>query len=123
MPIPYSNDLRSRAIDLLLNKKKSQQKVAEIFLVTQATISRWLKSYKVYGHCNFKGYNQNKDKIKISNTDKIKKLIEKNPFITSNQIARELSLDVSDVTILNYIKKLGFTFKKTQGFIKKATRK
>lgn len=123
MPIPYSNDLRSRAIDLLLNEKKSQQKVAEIFSVTQATISRWLTSYRIYGNCNFKGYNQNKDKIKIDDPDKIKKLIQKDPFITSSQIARKLSLDVSDVTILNYIKKLGFTFKKTQGFIKKETRK
>lgn len=123
MPIPYSNDLRSRAINLLINKKKGQQQVAEIFSVTQATISRWLTSYKINGHCNFKGYNKNKDKIKVSDPDKIKKLIEEDPFITSNQIARELSLDVSDVTILNYIKKLGFTFKKTQGFTKKETRR
>ena len=54
MPIPYSNDLRSRAINLLINKKKGQQQVAEIFSVTQATISRWLTSYKINGHCNFR---------------------------------------------------------------------
>ena len=123
MPIPYSNDLRSRAINLLINKKKSQQHVADIFSVTQATISRWLASYKDQGHCNFKGYNNNKDKIKINNPNKIRDLIEKNPFITSNEIARKLGLSVTDVTILNYIKKLGFTFKKTQGFIKKETKK
>jgi transposase len=99
MPIPYSNDLRSRDIDLLINKKKSQQHVEDIFSVTQATISRWLARYKNQGHCNFKGYNNNKDKIKISNPNKIKDLIEENPFITSNEVARKLNLNVTDVTI------------------------
>ena len=93
MPIPYSNDLRSRAINLLINKKNSQQQVADILSVTQATISRWLANYKKQGHCNFKGYNNNKDKIKINDPNKIKDLIQENPFITSNEIARKLNLN------------------------------
>ena len=122
MPIPYSNDLRSRAINLLTKDKKTQKQVADIFSVTQATISRWLKDFNEQGHCKFKGYNKNKDKIKVKDPDKIKDLIKRQPFITAKEIAQKLSLDVTDVTILNYIKRLGLSFKKTQGFIEKETK-
>lgn len=116
MPIPYSNDLRSRAINLLTKDKKTQKQVADIFSVTQATISRWLKDFNEQGHCKFKGYNKNEDKIKVRDPSRIKELIDQNPFITAKEIAKKLSLDVTDVTILNYIKRLGLSFKKTQGY-------
>tara|TARA_B110000259_G_C14032591_1_gene407444 strand:+ start:106 stop:477 length:372 start_codon:yes stop_codon:yes gene_type:complete len=123
MPIPYSNDLRSRAINLLTKDKKTQKQVADIFSVTQATISRWLKDFNERGHCKFKGYNKNDDKIKVYDPSKIKDLVDQNPFITTKEIARNLSLDVTDVTILNYIKRLGLSFKKTQGFTSRETKK
>jgi len=123
MPIPYSNDLRSRAIRLLVQEKKTQKQVATIFSLTQTTVSRWLKSFNEQGHCNFKGYNNNKDKIKVRDPNQIKKLIKVNPFITSREIAIKLDLDVVNSTILNYIKRLGISFKKTQGFTEKEMKK
>ena len=101
MPIPYSNDLRSRAISLLVQEKKTQKQVATIFSLTQTTVSRWLKSFNEQGHCNFKGYNNNKDKIKVRDPNQIKELIKVNPFITSREIAIKLDLDVVNSTILN----------------------
>ena len=117
MPVPYSNDLRLKAINLLIRDKKTQKQVAGIFSITQTTVSRWLKSFNDQGHCNFKGYHNNKDKIKIRDPNKIKELIKQNPFITSREIAKKLDLDVVNSTILNYIKRLGISFKKTQGYI------
>jgi transposase len=119
MPIPYSNDLRKKVINLLEKEKKSQNQVAKMLDIGQSTISKWYIRHKEQGHCDFKGYNNNRDKIKVKDPDRIKELIKKSPFITAKEIARKLSLDVTDVTILNYIKRLGLSFKKTQGFIEK----
>ena len=123
MPIPYSQDLRSRVITLVIKDKKTQKQVASIFSISKATVSRWIKSFKEQGHCNFKGYNNNKDKIKVRDPLKIKELIQANPFITSREIAIKLDLNVVNSTILNYIKRLGISFKKTQWFTEKEMKK
>jgi len=64
MPIPYSNDLRSKAINLI-KKGKKQTEVAELLSIDKATIFRWSKRAKELGNADFKGYNNNSDKIKI----------------------------------------------------------
>ena len=71
MPIPYSNGIRSRAIKLLTKDKKTQKQVADIFSITQATISRWLKDSNTNGHCNLKGNNRNQDNRTEVSLDKI----------------------------------------------------
>lgn len=122
MPIPYSNDLRKKVINLLEKENKSQNQVAKMLDIGQSTISKWHIRHKEQGHCDFKGYNNNLDKIKVKDPDRIRELIKKTPFITAKEIAKKLSLDVTDVTILNYIKRLGLSFKKTQGFTEKETK-
>ena len=77
------------------------------------------KRYKEEGDCKFKGYNDNNDKLKIKDPYKIQKIIEDNPFINCYEIVEMIEEDVTDVTILNYIKRLGLTFKKTPKFIRR----
>jgi transposase len=72
MPIPYSNDLRDKVIDLL-KKGKKQSDVAKLLNIDKSTIYRWNIRYKKEGNCNFKGYNNNQDKRRIRDTDKINK--------------------------------------------------
>ena len=119
MPIPYSNDLRKKVIDSLILDKKKPKEVSSLLNIHCTTITRW---YKEEGDFRFKGYNRNNDKLKIKDPSKIAKIIESNPFINCYEIADMIEEDVTDVTILNYIKRLGLTFKKTLKFTKKETR-
>ena len=115
MPIPYSNDLRKKVIDLI-NGGMQQKEVARLLSINKSTIFRWNKEYKEKGSCDFKGYNHNKDKIK-SDFHEVRKIVEENPHYTLHMIATMVG-NVSHQTISNILKKLGYSFKKTHGYIK-----
>lgn len=115
MPTPYSNDLRKKVIDLI-DGGMQQTEVAKMLSINKSTIFRWYKRYKKEGSCDFKGYNHNKDKIK-SDYNKIQKIIDKNPHYTLHMIA-DIVGNISHQTISNALKKLGYSFKKTHGYIK-----
>lgn len=125
MPVPYSNDLRQKAMNLIVKKKKSQVEVAEFLSIDKSTIFRWYKSYRKEGSCDFKGFTDNKHRIKINITDlhKIELLLKTNPFITAKEIALKLSVKVSNNTISRNIKKLGYSLKKTPNCIENEVRK
>jgi transposase len=122
MPIPYSNDLRKKVIDLLILDQKKPKEGSSLLNIHCTTITRWYKRYQEEGDFRFKGYNSNNDKLKIKDPSKIAKIIESNPVINCYEIADMIEEDVTDVTILNYIKRLGLTFKKTPKFTQKETR-
>ena len=121
MPIPYSNDLRNKAIYMISNGVK-QTVVSRLLSINRTTIYRWKKREQQEGNCNFKGYNNNQDKIKIKDTSKISNLLKYNPFMTAGEIAGELKENITAASISNYIKRLGLTFKKTPKSIKKETK-
>ncbi len=120
MAIPYSNDLRRKVINLIKQGKK-QNEIAELLSINKATIFRWNKRFKETGNADFKGYHNNSDKIKIK-SEKLEKIIKNNPSLTLSEIAINLG-KVSDVTVLNYLKKLGYSFKKNHGYIRNVTKK
>ncbi len=120
MAIPYSNDLRRKVINLIKQGKK-QNEIAELLSINKATIFRWNKRFKETGNADFKGYHDNSDKIKIK-SEKLEKIIKNNPSLTLSEIAIKLG-KVSDVTVLNYLKKLGYSFKKNHGYIRNVTKK
>jgi len=113
MPIPYSNDLRNKAIDMI-DQGLEQKEVAKLLSINRTTLHRWQKRKKLEGNCNFKGYNDNQDKIKIKDTSKISDLLKDDPFITAGEIASKLREDITSASISNYIKRLGLTLKKHQ---------
>ena len=53
MPIPYSNDLRKKVIDLLITHKQKPKEVASLLNIHPTTITRWHKRYKEEGDCRF----------------------------------------------------------------------
>lgn len=120
MPIPYSNDLRSKAINLI-KKGKKQTEVAELLSIDKATIFRWSKRVKELGNADFKGYHNNSDKIKIK-LEKLEKIIKNNPFLTLVEIATKIG-NVSDVTVMNCLNKAGYSFKKSHGYIRSEMRR
>ena len=113
MPIPYSNDLRNKAIDMI-DQGLEQKEVAKLLSINRTTLHRWQKRKKLEGNCNFKGYNDNQDKIKIKDTSKISDLLKDDPFITACEIASKLREDITSASISNYIKRLCLTLKKHQ---------
>jgi len=53
MAIPYSNDLRKKAIDLI-KKGKKQTEIAELLSIDKATIFRWNKRVKEIGNADLR---------------------------------------------------------------------
>ena len=120
MAIPYSNDLRKKVINLI-NQGKKQTEISELLSIDKATIFRWNKRAKEFGNADFKGYHNNSDKIKIR-PERLEKIIKSNPSLTLAEMAIKIG-NVSDVTVMNCLKKAGYSFKKSHGYIKNETRK
>jgi len=120
MAIPYSNDLRKKAI-YLIKQGKRQTEIAELLSIDKATIFRWNKRAKESGNADFKGYHNNSDKIKIK-PEKLEEIVKSNPSTTLAEMAIKIG-NVSDVTVMNCLKKLGYSFKKSHGYILSAVMK
>lgn len=116
MAVPYSSDLRKKVINLLQNDKK-QIEIAKLLDIDKSTVYRWNKRYKDTGNCDIKGYHDNKDKIKVD-ADVIQKIVDKHPHYTLKMIS-DIVGNITDVTVANILKRLGYTFKKSHGYIKR----
>lgn len=110
MPEPYSQDLREKVIKLI-ESGKTQAEIARFLEINSSTVYRWNKRYKEEGNCRFKGYHDNKDKIKIKDLKKFEELV-KNNDLTLEQYAKELKY-VGREGVRGAIKRLGYTYKKT----------
>ena len=120
MAIPYSQDLRLKAINLI-NKGKKQVHIAKMLDIDKSTIFRWNKRYKTEGDCNFKGYNHNEDKCKINDLIAFEELIKNN-----NCTLEEYSLKLGNVkreAVRMAIIKIGYSYKKNSGYIKNVEKK
>lgn len=120
MSIPYSNDLRKKVINLIKQGKKKSE-ISKLLSINRSTIFRWCKRFEELGNANFKGYNNNQEKIKIDQNI-LEKIIKNNPSFTLFEIAKKIG-NVSDVTVLNSLRRLGYSFKKSRGYIKKEMKK
>lgn len=120
MSIPYSNDLRAKVINLI-KQGKQKSEISRLLSIDRSTIFRWSKRFEEVGNADFKGYNNNQGKIKIDQ-NMLEKIIKDNPSLTLLEMARQIG-NVSDVTVLNSLKRLGYSFKKSHGFIKKGMKK
>ena len=120
MPIPYSEDLRIKVINLIKQGKK-QTEISKLLQIDKSTIYRWYKVFKQTGNIKPRSYNKNQDRIKV-NLDKLEEIITKEPSLTLWQIARKMG-NITNVTVLNGIKKLGYSFKKSHGYIKNEMKK
>ncbi len=120
MSIPYSNDLRKKVINLIKQGKRRSE-ISELLSIDRSTIFRWYKRFEEVGNIDFKGYNNNQAKIKI-NHNVLEKIIKNNPSLTLLEIAKEVG-NVTDVTVLNSLRRLGYSFKKSHGYIKKEAKK
>ena len=115
----YSNDLRRKAIQLILAGKRKNW-VANLFNIDNSTIYRWNSRYKELGNADyFTGYKTGR-KSKITDSD-LEKEINKDPNMSLNDLGSKM--EVSFMTVYRKLKKLGYSFKKSHGYIKKETNK
>ena len=122
MSIPYSNDLRRKALKMI-DEGMQQREVSRLLSVNRSTLFRWKKRRKLEGNFDFKGYNKNKDKVKIKNISKFSKFLEDHKTLSLVDMADKFEHDVCYTTIYKLIKKLGYSYKKNSGYIKKEMKK
>jgi transposase len=118
MPIPYSNDLRLKALKMIEEDGLSQKEVSKLLSINRSTIFRWKKRKDIEGDCNFKGYSKNKHKIKIKDISKFVDFLEKNKSLALADMANKFEGNISYITIYRMIKRLGYSYKKNSGYIK-----
>ena len=112
MPIPYSNDLRQKALNMI-DSGILQKEVASILKINRTTLLRWKKRRKEQGNCDFKGYNKNQDKVKIKDIPRFTEFIKKNKLFSLAQMTEKWQGSNCVMTIYNNLKKLGYSYKKT----------
>jgi len=115
----YSNDLRKRAIHLLLDKKKSLGYVSKTLGVYYRTLERWVKEYKqgtLYNVLKKGG------RPRVYDYDELKRYIQKeeNKDKTLDEINQEcFNGQASASGICDALKRMDFRFKKKSGYTKK----
>lgn len=108
----YTSELRLKAIIAVLDKVITRKEATVIFGCGSATLSRWLTEYKVHGKYdtnNSKGRPRLLSKLQ---EEVIKEYIDSCPDITTEELLEVTNFNVSSSTLDNYIKRLGYHYKK-----------
>ena len=106
----YGNDLRVRVLDYMKEYPKAKKKeISALFKVSVDTIRSWSRRYKETGsfHRIIRTDYSNQHKL---NFEDIKVYFRKNEEATLKTASEHFK--VSDVTILNYFKRNGYSYKK-----------
>lgn len=110
MANPYSIDLRERVIECL-RANKNIETVWKLYKISRATLYRWKSRYEKTGSYEPKSGYQVKP-MKIKDLERFKEFIEENNDKSSEELSYLWPEEVSRRTILNTIKKIGYSYKK-----------
>ena len=114
---PYTLDLREKVIKYL-QKGHTQKACAEVFSLHLSTVQRWWARYSAEGH--FKPRKRLGSKGKVDPQALID-YVKIYPEKTLKQIGAHF--DVTDVSIFNRLKKLGFSYKKKPSPMRKQVKR
>jgi transposase len=119
----YSNDLRKKVVDLVQNGTQ-QKEVADLLKIDKFTVYRWNKRYNDTGTANYLSNYETGRKSKISplEYDKLQEFITANNRLSIHDMACKLG-NISRSAFQRTIYKMGYTFKKSHGYIKKEERR
>ena len=117
MVYPYSQDLRERALDLIINGM-SISHVSRLLNISRPTLHQWRDIYLTTGSTVPKANVPPPQISKIKDWEKFEKFVEDNYTQTQKQMAAKWG-NCSRFTISRSLKKLGFTRKKKHMVIKK----
>ena len=110
MDSPYSSDLRERVIECLVAGKDIED-VWKLYKISRATLYRWKSRYKKTGSYEHQSGYQIKP-MKIKDLGKFREFIEENNDKSSEELSYLWPEGVSRRTILNTIKRMGYSYKK-----------
>ena len=103
---PYALDLRLKVIHYL-EQGHTQRSCATVFDLHRSTIYRWWKRYRSEGHVTARKRLGRQGKV---DPQALAQYVKAYPEKTLKQIGAHF--DVSDVSIYNRLKQLGFSYKK-----------
>ena len=110
MAIPYSEDLRVRALSLL-ERGNSLSQVSRLLKISRQTLYRWKRQFVSTGSTSPRLPIPPPQPAKIRDWSKFKKLVDSHGDLTQKELA-SLWGDVSPDPISRGLKKLGYTRKK-----------
>ena len=116
---PYSQDLRERALNLIINGM-SISHVSRLLNISRPTLHQWRDRYLTTGSTAPKTNIPPPQASKIQDWEEFEKFVEANHDQTQKQMAAKWG-NCSRFTISRSLKKLGFTRKKKHMVIKKET--
>jgi transposase len=118
----YSMDLKTRIMNEVQTGTLQLNEIAKLFKVDVKTIYRWRK--RLHETNNFEaivGY-QKGHSHKITDLKLFEEFVKNNSDLTSTEMAKKWG-NVEKTTIQRALKKIGFTLKKNNSFIKKKMRR
>ena len=111
MPAAYPYELRIRVVNA--HKKGTRvTKIKETFDVSRNTVYKWLKIKDETGDIKAKEGYQNGHSHKVKNMEKFKNFIKANKDKTTKELSEEWGYKISSSTILRYINKINYSYKK-----------
>jgi transposase len=121
----YSNDLRNKVIELIKSGKK-QTEIVKFLNISRSSVARWHSRYIKTGTASYMVNRKSLESNKINDLDKFKEFIKKyydrsllelqHLWSNYNGNNRKVSYGTIYYVIVN---KLGYTFKKSLGYIEK----
>ncbi len=117
MARPYDYDLRKRAI-FLINSGKKRVEVSELLQISIPTIDRWIARYKETKDVRLRQEVKAGRKVRIQDQNKFLEFIEENKHLSLEEMQFKLKT-VSAMTIYRNLKRLGYSYKKSSGYIRK----
>jgi len=115
MPAAYPYELRIRVLNAY-EKGMRVTKIKETFDVSRNTVYKWLKVREETGDIKAKVGYQNGHSHKVKDMEKFKNFIEANSDKTTKELSDEWECEISRSTILRYISKINYSYKKKHFF-------
>lgn len=107
----YSEDLRSRALDMVDNGYKLKE-VSKTLKLGLTTIKYWVSAWRSEGRRTAKTGYQKGHSHKVKDVEILKDLVDKNPDKTLKELGKMLDVPCSRDTVRRGLKRLGMTYKK-----------
>ena len=113
MPMPTSNEIRDKIIKHKENNE-TQPNIAKWLMVSESTVTKVWSRYKKTGSCEPSPRTQGRKPMVDSTTmAKVEEKIKEAPDTTLAELIDEFNLCISEGALSKKLKKLGYSYKKT----------
>ena len=111
MAAPYSDDFRHKVIEAL-KREKSKSLVCRMFNISRNTLDLWLKQLEQTGSISANRNYKRGPKPKIDDLEAFRVFAQEHGHLTQKEMAQFWPEPISDRTISEALKRIGFTRKK-----------